>query len=761
MKPMSLLANDRLSLAVASVLFALAAGPAFAGALSDAGIQEGTGPVPEEGQASRKATELDTVTVTAERHVQDAQKTAIAISVESGEELLKKGITTIDAALREAPGVEIQSRPQGGQIYIRGVGSNGDSNYIDSAVSVMRDNVYSGTAEAVTAAMYDVDRVEVLRGPQGTLYGRNATGGTVNVITNVPTDSSESTVNLQAGGYGLAHADAAINVPVNDALALRFAGMREVRDGYYSNGGGESNVYGARIKALYEPSERFSLLASVDYLHQKNLGVTTVPRAFTIPRDPEGNIPPPLLWLQWRTDYDDPWAVDPEHPAQWQEYDFTTVSLQADWDLGWGVLTVLPAYSRSNRHVLTGLISGIADENQDGLPDSLSEDIWRERQYTLEARLASPYESPVKWVVGAYYLRSENISLLADSQLDPALSLTDYADFGGVQPTTSKALFGQATWPLGETLRGTLGLRYTRDHKAWATDYQSIIGPWDPEPQTYHANANALTYKAGIEYDLGRSAMLYAQVASGYKSGGFSTTASPPKSYEPEYLTAFELGLKSRFLDNRLQVNAEAFLYRYDDYQVQYQAFGVENINPDAFEDDDPSNDTLFQQFVANAGEGKIYGAELDSRYRFTDSDELRLALTYTHARYGRIEEPQIAYASYARVANTPEWTARLGYSHDWDLSNGGLLSASVGVRWSSAYEATMQTDLPGNPDIHQDSFTRSDASLSYFPGEGEWSLTLWVRNIENKAQVVGMLPWGRALVTDPRTWGVNLSLKF
>ncbi|MFT3763037.1 MAG: TonB-dependent receptor [Pseudoxanthomonas sp.] len=758
---MSLLSSGRLSAAVACALFAQPAGFAFAGAMPDAGIQENAGFAPEQDQAPKKATELDTVTVTAERRVQDVQKTAIAISVESGEELLRKGVTTIDAALREAPGVEIQSRPQGGQIYIRGVGSNGDSNYIDSAVSVMRDNVYSGTAEAVMAAMYDVDRVEVLRGPQGTLYGRNATGGTVNVITNAPVDEFESALNLQAGGYGLAHADAAVNLPVSDALALRFAGMREVRDGYYSNGGGDSNVYGARFKALYKPSERFSLLASVDYLHLKNLGVTTVPRAFTIPTDPEGNIPPPLVWLQWRTDYDDPWDVDPEHPAQWQEYAFTTASLQTDWDLGWGVLTVLPAYSRSDRHVFTDLVSGIADDDLDGEPDSLPEDRWREKQYTLEARLASPQQSPVKWVVGAYYLHSENVSLLADSQTDPALSLTDYIDFGGVQPTTSKAVFGQLTWPLGDALRGTLGLRYTRDHKAWLTDYQSIIGSWDPGPQTYTADANALTYKAGIEYDLGASAMLYAQVASGYKSGGFSTTASPPKSYDPEYLTAFELGVKSRLLDNRLQINAETFLYRYEDYQVQYQAFGVENINPDALEDDDPSNDTLFQQFVANAGEGKIYGGELDTRYRFTDNDELRLALTYTHARYGKIDEPQIAYASYARVANTPEWTARLGYSHDWVLGNGGLLSANVSVRWSDEYDATMQTDLPGNPDIHQDSFTRSDASLSYVPGAGGWSMTAWVRNIEDKAQIVGLLPWGRALITDPRTWGVNLNLKF
>ncbi len=750
--------RNRLHAAVACALCAMQAVPPVLAQVSSVSEQQAqAGPELDAGQ--RKATELDTVTVTAERHVQDAQKTAIAISVEGGEELLKKGVTTIDAALREVPGVEIQGRPQGGQIYIRGVGSNGDSNYIDSAVSVMRDNVYSGTAEAVTAAMYDVDRVEVLRGPQGTLYGRNATGGTVNVLTNSPVDQFESSVNLQAGAYDLAHVDAAVNLPVNDALAFRLAGMREVRDGYYGNGGGESNVYGARFKALIEPSERFSLLATVDYLHQKNLGITTVPRSFTIPTDPEGNIPPPLVWLQWRTDYSDPWDVDPEHPPQWQEYAFTTVSVQADWDLGWGVLTVLPAYSRSDRHVFTDLVSGIADDDLDGEPDSLPEDRWREKQYTLEARLASPQQSPVKWVVGAYFLRSENLSLLADSQTDPALSLTDYIDLGGVQPATSKALFGQITWPLGAALRGTLGLRYTRDEKAWATDFESIIGSWDPDPQTYHAKASALTYKAGIEYDITERAMLYAQVASGYKSGGFSTTAAPPKSYEPEYLTALELGLKSRMLDNRLQINAEAFLYRYEDYQVQYQAFGVENINPDTLEDEDPSNDTMFQQYVANAGNGKIYGGELDTRYRFTDNDEVRLALTYTHARYGSIEESQIAYASYAKVANTPEWTAKLGYSHDWELANGALLSANIGVRWSDQYDATMQQDLPGNPNIHQDSFTRSDASLSY-AGSG-WSVTAWVRNLEDKAQVVGVLPWGRTLITDPRTWGVNLSLHF
>jgi iron complex outermembrane receptor protein len=239
--------------------------------------------------------ELQVVVVTADHRPVTVQKTAASITSVGGEAMREKGQTTLSDALQDVPAVEMQASPQGGQLFIRGVGTSGDSNWIDPSVSLMFDGVYSGRAERVFASMYDIDRVEVLRGPQGTLYGRNATGGSMNIISESPSNKLEGALNAQVGSYKLRYLDAALNVPVSEALALRLALMREKRDGYFSNGGGAADRTGVRLKALFKPSKDVSVLATVDVLESKGLGTTTVPRAHT------AAVPPFVNWPVYPT----------------------------------------------------------------------------------------------------------------------------------------------------------------------------------------------------------------------------------------------------------------------------------------------------------------------------------------------------------------------------------------------------------------------------------------------------------------------------
>jgi iron complex outermembrane receptor protein len=697
-----------------------------------------------EARKGEKVQGLPTVVITAERRPSSVQKTAISMTAVSGEEMRTKGQSNVQDVLSDTPAVQVQGSPQGGQVFIRGVGANGDSNWVDPAVSINLDGVYSGRAERVFSSMYDVARVEVLRGPQGTLYGRNSTGGAVNVITNNPSDHFEAGLDGQFGNYNLRHADGYLNVPIGDMLSMRVALMREKRDGYFSNDGRASDLTSGRLKVLFKPTSTFSLLGTADSFESKGTGATTVPRYFST-----AGLPP---FFSWPTDYSDPWQVDPAHPADTQRTRFKTYSLQADWDLGFGVLTLLPASTSSYRYTETSLITGIAVPGS-ALP--LPATSWEETQRTFEVRLASPAASPLKWVVGAYTYKSDNVQ----TGTPPSFPPPTFEAYGTRVPADSKAVFGQITYPLSNTLRLTGGLRYTQDKKTYHYGVRSVSPPstvvgFDSGMLSVENSYSALTYKAGVEADLSAQSLLYAQVASGYKAGGFSTTATPPLAYEPEKLIALEVGSKNRFLDNRLQVNGELYYYRYKNYQVQYADFAAPSPVPG-------DTATAFQQFVVNAGAGKNFGFELESRYRVLPDTELRAALTYANARYGDFSNPALSYLNGTKVASTAPWTATLGASQAWGLG-GGTLTLGGQIKFSDGYRVSIENGLPGGDfNAMQSSFHKTDLRLAYAPDSDKWSLSVWARNLENKAQATQVLPFGRVQITDPRTVGVNVGFKF
>ncbi len=315
--------------------------------------------------SANDSTTLEEVIVTAQRFREDVQKTAIAITTISGDTISKHAETELDTALRFVPSLMVQSTPQGGEIYIRGVGANGDSNFVDPSIALHFDGVYSGRSERLSAPLYDIDQIEVLRGPQGTIYGRNADGGAVNIISNDPViGATDVRASVQLGDYDLRHADGAANIPISDNFAMRVAAERETRDGYFTNGGYGSDVTAFRVKALYTPLESLTIHALYDYSHMGGLWATTVPAPLPFAG------PPPFVfnsksdfcagpnggWLD--TQPNNPWYVDPCHPADKIDYTFQTFAVQADYVMPWGKLTFLPTYTHSTRYVDTNLVVG-------------------------------------------------------------------------------------------------------------------------------------------------------------------------------------------------------------------------------------------------------------------------------------------------------------------------------------------------------------------------------------------------------------------
>jgi iron complex outermembrane receptor protein len=690
-------------------------------------------PTAAEAKKAERPQALEAVVITAERRKESAQRTSISLTAISGDEARDKGQTSLANIVTDTPSLNIQASPQGGQIYIRGIGSSGDSNWIDPAVGLMLDGVYSGRAETVMSSMYDIARVEVLRGPQGTLYGRNSTGGTINVITNEPERRFSAGLNTQFGNYNLRHADAMVNVPLGDTVAARLAVMRETRDGYFSNDGYASDLTGARLKLLARPAEGLTLGLTYDHYLQKGTGATSVPRA-------ADGLPPFANWAQYPADLSDPWAVDAQHPADQQVVKFDTISAQASVELGWATLSLLPSHMQSRRDLHTDLITGTV------LAATLPQTIWVEKQDSVELRLTSPASSPVKWVAGAYAFRSEN------QQIANISSTLTYDTYGVTVPVRSRALFGQMTYPLNDSQRVIAGLRYTADDKSEHYGIRSNLSSYDSGLQSIAKTYKAATWKFGFEQDLAPGNMLYATASSGYKAGGFATSALPPRSYEPETLTAFELGSKNRFLDQTLQINAAAYYYKYKNAQLQYPLFEA-SPNPD-----DSSGTTQFAQYVTNAKTANNYGAEAELKWMPTANGLFKASVAYMKAKYGDMVVASQSSLSGSPMANTPTWSGMLGYEHNFDFSNGGMLTAGIQARITDGYWVTPEKTLAN---AWQSGYTKSDLTLSYRPSSERWSLGAWVRNLENKAVTSMAFPLGRVLISEPRTLGVNASVRF
>lgn len=725
---------------------------------------------------------LEEVVVTAERRTEDIQKIATPITAVSGAEIAAKGETEVDQVLRDTPSVQIQSAPSGSDIVIRGVGGNDVGGITaDPAVSTFIDGVYNGQPTATLGTLYDVQRVEVLRGPQGTLYGRNSSGGAVNILTNDPTNAFGAGVTLGYGNYDERHGDGFVNIPLGDTLAFRLAAVREERDGYYSNGAGNIDNTGARAKLKWTPSEGVTVVVRADYWRSQ-------PITSTAPTD---NGPCPVSPVVCFTSANprNPWETATPSGSLFEvlpvasDDSFYTYSAQADIDVGIGTLTLVPAFERSTEYANNeGLF---APGTVPVVPDYT---LTTNNQYTYEARLASPNASRIKWVVGAYYLMDH-----ADQTGAPGGStVTFYAQqSSNRRPATSYAEFAQATLPVTDQFRVTLGGRYTVDSKGifygvCSSSNGLTCGPSETGAGTYTSPAANLsatysrfTYKAGVEYDVTSTAMAYAQVSTGYKAGGWSTAGTPPVAYQPETLTNFEVGIKSRLLNDTLQLNGDVYLYQYHNQQLElHPLLPYTTILPAQYipatylpgGSADAAN-PLTELIDVNAGNSRYEGAETQAVYQLTRNDQITAQAAYNHAVYGHLVinttggPPGTSYASPLfdlsgkQEAHAPLWNGSLGYRHQWDVGAGNIALQATSRIQSGSYTTIQEWFANGN--TWQGGYHQTDADLRYTAPNQTWNVGVWVQNLENKAVVNYVYPLYRQTLDIGRTYGVNASYKF
>ncbi|MFT4077404.1 MAG: TonB-dependent receptor [Asticcacaulis sp.] len=699
-----------------------------------------------EGQATAATdtTGVQEVIVTAERRSTKIERTPIAITAISGNDARKKGLNSVGDILAQTPAVVVQNSTKGQAVFIRGIGSTGDAQEGgDPAVNLNIDGVYEQQAIIPLASSLDVNRVEVLRGPQGTLYGRNSNAGSVNIITNDPTLGAVSGyVNVDVGNYDSKRIETAVNVPLSDKVAARLAVVGNQHDGYYSNGGGSADGYAARAKVKAWATDRLTVTVSGLYSRETGNPASTVPAPLNT-SDPYNTTYPAYDGTNGNPYFPPLSASATVMPHGVQDVKFSQVNAQIDYNFDFATLTVLPAFSHTYQYADTAL-----------LPFGASAQETSEDARSLEARLASSPTSRITWVTGLYaYSADDHRNPFPEESLDfvhAAVSLP--ANQAIRYSSRSYAAFGQVTVPVTDRFRLTGGARYTHDLKATAFGYYTS----ETERTAVSVNTNAYsrsTYKGGAQYDLSAATMIYGQVSTGFKAGGVNPNGS---SYDPEEITAYEAGLKTRFFDNKVHLNLSAYNYIYDGYQARVNA-------PDC------SDSNGYSQQTINAANLKNYGGEAEVNAAPTRHDRFYATAAYLHAN-GRFQYDNgtcsagVITHDYLDITgappNSPKWSGLIGYEHRFDLPRGAL-SARVDMRWSGAYD----TSIDDSEYDHQDSFTRTDATFVYtLPGD-KVSIRAYVRNIEDKAQKLFTLappiPFAALELSDPRTYGVSLMVQY
>ena len=723
--------------------------------------------VAQTGQAGSDR-EIPEVVVTAQRIVSTESRTPVAMSVLAGSQLRDAGIERPSDLAARLPNVHLNGAADGLKITIRGVSNADTTEKGDPSAAFMLDGIYIARPQAQVTSFYDIARVEVLRGPQGTLYGRNATAGVVNVIANTPAQVLEGAASIAAGNYGSRKASAMLNVPVSDALAIRAAMAYNKRDSVLINAQRTPHTLGldrddrsARISARLALGKSASLLLRHDRSEVRDSNDSIVPDTNFYTGVSAGK----PAWYASSTDQRLTNAFVPPNtvPAQgFSDKTSTGTGAELTWQLGALTLSYLGSHRNYQHDTLANFYYRVAPAFALGVRQNFSGDY---QQDSHELRVATSGTGPLSAQAGLYYFREESDVVYSFRDLELVGLPPFYVFPHGPTVARSRAAFGQATYSVLPALRLTAGARRTEDDKSrvGSTNFQqNAVFNAATDIRMLNAaslNTNRTTWRLGAEYDLAPAAMLYGSVSTGYKAGGFNdgcvagasavgitcpaALAVPASTlvYQPEELRSIEAGLKTRFWRNRATLNLTAFAYDYTNLQLS----GVTIVRGAP------------RYVTDNAGQASVKGLELEGVVKAASSGTINYSLALLDAHYVAYTPDGVnSWAGY-KLDRAPGRTASLGYEHRFAVA-GGQLKAGVSARASSDYTIGVPNQLLQYPIPAR---TTTDASLGFSPGASNWSVHAVVKNISGKVAPIAIDSFGMLVPSDPRTVDVRLDYRF
>lgn len=709
------------------------------------------------------AAQLEEIVVTAQRRSEDVQRAALAVTAVSGEVLQARGVVSAADISSLTAGLAVTPSTGPYTVFtVRSVSNLSGNAFADPAVAVNIAGVYLATPTTVQGLFYDLERVEILKGPQGALYGRNATAGAINLAPKRPSFEFGGDIGVDIGNFDKLNVNGAVNIPLSDHWAVRAAFQSVRHDGYFSDGASDEDVQAGRVSLRFDPSEALTATLFADWTHQGGKG----PGA-SVRRNCGGSACFPLgpwtgvqdsaaLYIAGR--------IAPPTRNTYNDSDFYGLAANIDWRIFGGALTVIPAYRSSDVNYASTVTGWLLKERQ------------RPRQRSIELRFASGGEGALKYVLGAYYLSTE-MKARANSESPAAGS---YSDQHTSTEGWTAAGFGQLTWSLTDALRLTGGARYTFEEKSTDSRRYNIraIGP-DPVIPAVPVGPPVLTnvqtrdwdkvnWKAGVEWDPAPRSLLYANVSTGFKAGGFFYGVPGADTYQPEELTAYVLGSKNRFFDNRLQLNGEAYYYDYKNQQLSF----VKLVGATAV------------LVTENVGKITSKGVELEADYLPFENTRLGLQLNWLDSTYDEFtyRSPSAPLAgskcavtpvagqfsvdcSGLTPIRAPEWTAVFRAQQTFPLSNEGRLVAEIAVRYESAFES----DVSYIPETKTEATTRTDLALTYRAPQERWSVRAYIDNVTDEVTMTSITPsnayamlrHSATALQPPRTYGVRVAASF
>ncbi|MGK6355324.1 TonB-dependent receptor [Sphingomonas sp. DT-207] len=769
-------------------------------------VEAGKGDDGQQAQAS------EDVVVTARRREERVQEVPIAVSVIDGEQLAESGAFNTNRLQQLQPSLQFySSNPRNSAINIRGLGApfGLTNDGIEQGVGFYVDGVYIGRVGASTFDFVDVERVEVLRGPQGTLYGKNTTAGAVNITTRAPSFTPEASVEVSLGNYEFLQAKSSVSAPLGETVAFRLSTSGTTRDGTIQNirtGVDQHRLrnLGVRGQLLWNATPDLDFTLAGDFNRQNPLccvqyyartGATQRPlnRQYAALAAAFGYTPPSTDPFDRVTDLD---------AASNSRQEIGGVSLVANWDVGGATITSVTAWRYWDWQPAN-------DRDFIGLPiTTVSQNPSQQEQFSQEVRIASNGSGPLQYTLGAFYFH-QTIDTQGSQVQGPAASrwllnpssanANNPAVLDGLTSTntigfdnTSFAVFGKLNWEVIEGLHIQPGLRGNYDKKSGSylavvttgtgsttlnSDQRGVLAPqsYDPEFSDWNVSGDFT-----VSYDFSEDVHGYATYARSFKSGGINLSGLPldasnnpilsVATVKPEKVNHWEVGLKTQFLDRRATVNLAAYWTEVEDYQatVTNGQLGV------------------IRGYLANAGKVRVRGVELDSSFRPSSRINLYVNAAYTDAEYVDFPDapcpPELAGGSTGATPSAPGSPGGVsppfcdisgqtlpGISK-WAFSYGGEYNLPVASGEAYfGYDGSYRTRFSSNPSPSAytwiDGYSLSNFRLGY--REDGFNVFAWVRNAfdERYFELLSVQSGSTGLIVgqpgDPRTYGLTVSASF
>jgi iron complex outermembrane recepter protein len=776
--------------------------------------------------APADAVTLDAITVTAQGREQELQDVPIALQVLN--EQLIDDVTAEDMGDLDSfvPGLRINSvQPTQPEIALRGISTDDFGIGTDPAVGVFIDGVYTGRSGGILLPLTDVERIEVLKGPQGTLFGRNTAAGAVSIITRRPVAETEAAIKLRLGNYGKQYLEAMANVATGERSALRLTGLINHSDGWVQDAAtgqdlGGDNVWATRLAWQVGLGDNTTALISWDH---ENLDQRGRPSTGIVPLPHSPGRPPapanPSTYLDPR---DVGTFNDTRASAEWRTFD--GVTLIVDHAMGWGNLTSTTAWRQFDS------LNRVEEDgtNRPNLYLDTTNSESNENKYQ-EFKFSGASDR-FDWVAGVSYYEEEasqtsevnttstavdtavaNLGLaptpdgtlfgffsqvLAANGIPLSLLGHDWNEaFHNTLRTKAYAGFGDVIWHASDRLNLTFGLRYTRDEKefSWFNDTRSaptldgtldaleaagffaLVGVpkemflfdlafIDPPAMINKGVTNRAkrawsdwSPRLVADYHFSDDLMGYASLAKGYKAGGFNALQIGSE-FDNEDVWNAEVGIKQSFPQARLAYNVSLFRYRYDNRQ---------SIRLD--------NSTAIPRFVVDTGDVEAYGVDFDLRWQVTDAFGLDFNAAYIDSKY---KDYSVATAAGlmdldGQPTGEPSWSAAAGGHYTWQLGDAGDLRLALRHAYRGACRGNEYNrdsgDCANFPAFSTGrSQNRTDLRLGWTSPSGHWNWAIYGNNVFDNRYVTQLNVYGReaygtvgAVVSEPRTYGMEVSLKF